>query len=322
MNWVTVSCPDGPYEMNVDGVTMVIRSYAHAKALSDNSDLEIESHVIGADMKFVRVDWNHVRKDRDHNAFQVATDFYARMSTGWSGKQGMDYLEGLIDDRDSYNDSVHEQQKKASRDTMANIDRSVSRLETSVAVATFIRDAAAETELALVTGGASVAEAAVGLGLGSAMKGYFKYQDTSSIGVGVAEGAIELVMNVFSFGVISKLPNRVDRVICNLVFGGVKGAFKMGPNSYISPEDLKKGKRKSTAELLLPSAANIPSGSVRDMLRSVSENQRWLVPATVVLKLGLRYGAAKLAAPAKEKAPAPLSPSLVKAGQLALNCAK
>ena len=321
MPWVTVSCPDGPYEIDVDGVARLIRSYAYAKALSENSDIETESHIIGPDLETVRTDWDQVTKQRDHVASVTANEFYLRMSTGWKGKQGIDYLEDLLDQRDNFNDSVHELQKTASKHTMANIQTSVDRGKTGEEVATFIRDAAAETELALVTGGASLPEAAVGIGLGSVMKGAFKWQDTKSIGQGVAEGSIELVMNVFTFGVISKLPNRADRVILGLCFGAVKGAIKTGPSAYLSPEDVAKGKRVSPAELLLPAGANIPSGIARDLVRTISEDQRWVVPATVVLKLSLRYGASALAKSAAAPGPGrSVTPNLVATGRTALNC--
>jgi hypothetical protein len=329
MAWVTVSCPDGPYEMDVDGITRLIRSYAYAKALGDNSEIETESHVIGPDIETVKTDWDQVAKQRDIIASQSANDFYWQMSSGMNGKAGIDYLEGLIEERDDYHDTIHELQKKASKDTMANINASVDRGQTGLEVATFIRDASAETELALVTGGASLPEAAVGLGLGSVLKGGFKWQDTRSIGQGIAEGSTELVMNVFTFGVISKLPKQVDRIILGLVFGAVKGAIKTAPSAYLSPEDVAKGTKKSVAELLLPAAANVPSAIARELLRTISNDPRWLVPATVVLKLSLRYGASALAKPAAAPAPraftgqprVQLFQGLTAAGRAALNCA-
>lgn len=328
MAWVTISCPDGLYEMDVDGVARLIRSYAYAQALSQSSAIQTESHIIGPDLETVNTDWDQVTKQRDLIASQTANEFYLCMSTGWKGKQGVDYLEDLIDQRDACNDSLHELQKKASKNTMANINASVDRGQTAIEVATYIRDAAAETELALVTGGASVPEAAVGLGLGSVMKGGFKWQDTKSVGQGIAEGSIELVMNVFSFGVVSKLPKRVDRIILGLVFGAVKGSIKMGPSAYMSPEDVAKGKKKSIAELLLPAAANVPSGIARDLIRTISNDPRWLVPATVFLKLSLRYGAARLAKPTPAHGPGKdigqfqnrASQQLAAAGRAALNC--
>jgi hypothetical protein len=328
MPWVAVSCPDGPYEMDVDGVTRLIRSYAYARALSQNSGIETESHIIGPDVETVKTDWNQVTKQRDFIASQTANEFYLRMSTGWKGKQGIEYLEDLIEQRDEYNDSVHDLQKKASKNTMAKINASVDRGQTAVEVATYIRDAAAETELALVTGGASLSEATVGLGLGSVMKGSFKWQDTKSVGQGIAEGSIELVMNVFTFGVVSKLPKRVDRIILGLVFGAVKGSIKMGPSAYMSPDDVARGKKKSVAELLLPAAANVPSGIARELVRTISNDPRWLIPATVVLKLTLRYGAAALAKPATAPGPGtytgqlqrPVAQSLAATGRAALNC--
>lgn len=322
MPWVPISCPDGSFEMDVDGVTRIIRSYAYAKALSDNSSPEVQSTQLGfgPDIESVKVDWKQLRKDQDTAASQTANDFYLKMSTGLKGQAGIDYLEGLIDDRDDYSDMVHDLQAAAGKHTMNNIERSVKLGEAGEVLFTAIRDACAETELVLATGGGAAlglevgtiggvaisggAASAGGITLGSLMKGGFKWQDTSSFGKGVAEASIELVVNFVTFGLGSQIPKgavgeKAARYVVALVFGGeMKGALKMIPDSYLSPEDIAKGKKKSAGELLIPAAANIPSAIARQLAEALLKDPRWAIPATVAMKLGLRYGAKAIATPA------------------------
>jgi len=354
MAWVTVSCPDGLFEMDVDGVTRIIRSYAYAEALSGNSTITTESHIIGPDLDTVSVNWDQVAKDRDSTASQTVTDFYLKMSTGMDGQEGIEYLEGLIDDRDDYTDKVHDLQTTAGKNTMENIERSVKRGEFGEKLFTVIRDACAETELVLATGGGAAlgvageatvlgvdlglsAEAVSGLGItaGSLMKGGFKWQDTRSFGQGLAEASIELAVNLFTFGVGTQIPKgavgeKTARTLIALVFGGeMKGALKTVPASFANPKDLS-GRQKSAGQLLIPAAANIPSSVARPMLEALLRSQKWAVPATVVLKLALRYGAAALAKPSKAdvggKTAQPLKPQrgvirdLAAMGRTSLNC--
>jgi hypothetical protein len=353
MTWVTVSCPDGFFEIDVDGITRIIRSYAYAKALKENSTVNVETHIIGPDLETVDVDWKEVSKQREKIATHTAEEFYFKLSTRMDGHEAMEYLEGLLEDRDDYTEIVHDMQADAGKHTMANIDKSVERGEFGVTAATAIRDACAETELVLATGGAgalglevgsiggiaiSSTQAAVGgITVGSLMKGGFKWQDTKSVGKGVAEASIELVINLATFGIGGMIPrgavgSNTARVVIGLVFGEAKGAFKLAPDSYLSPEDIAKGtKQKSTGELLIPAAANIPSGVARQVMDALMKDSAWAIPATVVLKLGLRYGAKYISSPSKPNlSTAPVAPmrpqrgvlrDLAVMGRTSLNCA-
>ncbi|HVN20325.1 MAG TPA: hypothetical protein VMU05_16180 [Dongiaceae bacterium] len=330
MAWVTVSCPDGFFEINVDGITRIIRSYAYARALKENSQTHVETHWFGPNLETVDVDWKEVTKQREIIAKLTADDLYFKLSTGMDGHEAMEYLEGLLDDRDDYMETFHDMQADAGKHTMANIEQSVQRGEYTVEGLTLLRDACAETELVLATGGAgalglevgsiggialSSTQAAVGgITVGSLMKGGFKWQDTNSFGQGVAEASIELVINLATFGIGQQIPRDVvgsstARLVVGLVFGEMKGAFKIAPDGYLSPEDIAKGKkRKSDAQLLIPAAANIPSGIARQMMEGLMNGSGWAIPATVVVKLGLKYGAKALASPSPPKpsfAPAP-----------------
>jgi hypothetical protein len=306
MAWVTVSCPDGAYEIDVDGVTRIVRSYAYASALSANSKSTTETHWVGPDIESVSVNWDQVNKQRDAIASQTSSDFYLKMSTGMRGRAGIEYLEGLIDDRDDCTDIVHDLQATAGKHTMDSIEQSVKRGEFGETFFTVIRDACAETELVLATGGAAtIPEAVAGITAGSLMKGGAKWQDTSSFGQGVAEASIELAVNFFTFGLGRSIPRDAEgrqaaRLVIGLVFGGeMKGALKMLPAGYVSPDDVGKRKNKSAAELLIPAASNVPSGVARQLVEAILGDSKWAVPVTVALKLGLRYGAKAIVTPAK-----------------------
>ena len=262
------------------------------------------------------------------------------MSRNTTGRDGIAYLEGLVDDRDEYTRSVHEKQQQATEDTMTNIANSVERSEEAIKVLKVVRDTSAETELVLValatTGGAGLVSgnavlltategatggaAATGLILGSVGKGAIKWQDTGSIGEGVAEGYTELAINCLTFGLRSGLARVADRVAVGLIFGMVKGALKMGPASYLSPEEVAKGKKhKSVAEWLLPSLANIPSAIARDVVNELSKDPKWAIPATVLLKMGLKYGADALAKTSETSPPGPVSAIRTNLGPAAIS---
>ncbi len=326
--WTTVVCPDGPYEMNTEGIARLIRSYAYARALKENSTVNVEKHLLGPNLVTVDIDWTQVPKSRDHFIAQTSNEFFMRMSTNMSGSQGMDYLETMVEDRDGYHAQVLDMQRDAGKQTMANIETSVERGDVAIKALTAVRDGAAETELVLasvalapaaagVIGGGLVsgtgvvaateavgagATAATGVILGSAGKGGIKWQETGSIGQGLAEGYIELAINSLTLGLRNALPNKVDRIAVALVFGMVKGAIKMGPASMVSPEDVARGKKKSLADLLLPAIANVPAAAARDLVSSLTDDVKWALPATVVLKLMLKYGA-KQAASSMNSAP-------------------
>jgi hypothetical protein len=332
MAWVPIHCPDGMYEIDVDGVARIIRSYSYARALNDNSSPKTESHFFGPDIESVEIDWDKVGRQRDSLASYIGNDFYMRMSTGLEGKEGLKYLEDLIDERDDATEQVEELQKTAGQKTMDNIEKSVSRGEYAETAFTVIRDACAETELVLATGGAaafgleagaaagtiagiSISQATASAGaitVGSLMKGGFKWQDTRSFGQGVAEASVELIVNFLTFGLgkqidqdPDKLMKQSAKLVVALVFGGeLKGTLKMVPASYVSPNDVARGKKKTSGQLLIPAAANVPSAVAKMMMDALLNNPKWAIPATVALKLGLKYGAASLATPAKPKPPA------------------
>jgi hypothetical protein len=337
MAWVAVPCPDGFFEIDVDGITRVVRSYAYARALKENTHPKVEPHAFGPDLETVDVNWNEVTKQREIIAKRTAADFYFKMSTGMDGHEAMGYLEGLLDDRDDCTEIVHDMQADAGKHTMANIEQSVHRGEFTVEGLTLLRNACAETELVLATGGAATlalgvtAETTVlgvstglsagaveagGIAAGSLMKGGFKWQDTDSFGRGVAEASIELMINLATFGIGKQIPRDVvgsstARLIVGLVFGEMKGAYKLVPDTYLSSQDIAKGKReKSPGELLIPAVANIPSGVAGQVIRSLMNDSKWAIPVTVAVKLALRYGANAISSPSKPKpsfVPAPPS---------------
>ena len=159
--WTTVVCPDGPYEMNTEGIARLIRSYAYARALKENSTVNVEKHLLGPNLVTVDIDWTQVPKSRDHFIAQTSNEFFMRMSTNMSGSQGMDYLETMVEDRDGYHAQVLDMQRDAGKQTMANIETSVERGDVAIKALTAVRDGAAETELVLAS--VALAPAAAGV---------------------------------------------------------------------------------------------------------------------------------------------------------------
>jgi hypothetical protein len=329
MQWATVMCPDGPYAFNTEGVTRLIRAYAYARAVDGCSQLKTTPHHFGPDITLVETNWDAVWKQRDHHAKWALDDFFARMSRGMKGRDGMDYLEGLLDDRDGYTSTVQEKQRRATKETMKNLRSSLAVDDGVLTGLEIVRDGAADTELVLASvalspaaltglgasaGSASAgATAATGLVLGSVIKGAIKWEDTGSLGQGIAEASIELVMNACALALKAQVPKAttdraaatVQKVVIGLVFGLIKAEFKVCSGSYVSPHGLARGKQKTIAELLLPALAGVPSAAAKDILGSLAKdpNAGWLIPATVALKLMLKYGARGAAKAAKPAAP-------------------
>ena len=50
MAWVDIMCPDGPYQLDPEGVTQRPRSHAYAKAVNDCSSLDTETEWCALDL--------------------------------------------------------------------------------------------------------------------------------------------------------------------------------------------------------------------------------------------------------------------------------
>ena len=107
----------------------------------------------------VNIEWSSVNKKRNATVHQSGDDFYNRMSRNTTGRDGIAYLEGLVDDRDEYTRPGMRSSNKPPR-TTTNIANSVERSEEAIKVLKVVRDTSAETELVLValatTGGAGL----------------------------------------------------------------------------------------------------------------------------------------------------------------------
>jgi hypothetical protein len=321
MPWLTVMCPEGPYELNSEGVMRLIRSYAFARAVSDNSKVSTERHILGPNITLLKTDWDRVPKSRDQIVAQTSGEFFARMSTGAKGKWGVEYLEGLVDDRNEYTSSVFEKQQQSTAETLKNMANSVETGETLVKASTWIRDGAAETELVLASvallpaatmagfsgaalgGYSAAATAGAGIVLGSVGKGAIKWQETRSILQGVAEGFTELQINTISLLVKGEFTGKVQKVVVGLMFGMMKGGFKYCfAASQMGLPDIAKSKNQSPAHYILPALKDMPSAIAKDLVETLTKDPNITIPVTVVMKLMLKYGAKALSQPS---APAP-----------------
>jgi hypothetical protein len=90
-------------------------------------------------------------------------------------------------------DAVTRMQREASRETMSNIERSVSIGEAGLQAATVVRDLSATTLVVgatFLSGGTALAV----LGAGSALKGTGTYQDTGNVGAAILDGSMTFVV--------------------------------------------------------------------------------------------------------------------------------
>jgi hypothetical protein len=308
-HWFPIMCPDGPYELNVEGVTRLIRAFAYADGLwrytSYGADFEVGPK--SAPYMTMITDWPSVYRQRDTTMQQIGGDFYSRMSTnGMTGNAGIEYLESLVDQRRYLLDDLKRTQMDASKRALVAMNAAIDIGEAGLATSRFLLKASVETELILVavamapavavTGGfisgttavgaaaASPGLAAMGVIAGSVGKGVLKWEDTDSIHKGLAEGAIELAFNALTIPVRAAMKVGLGaNITMGLCFGYMKGVLKgaAGLMTYVNPADY-------AAELGVTGLANIPSVYANDLAKAIFSDPRLAIPAAVVLKLVLK----------------------------------
>jgi hypothetical protein len=137
-------------------------------------------------------------------------NYYAGRNNGLSIRL-RDFREELADREAKarrYKRKITEQGKKASSESMRNIQGTISHWETAKLVAELTRDVSADVFIAgagVLSGGAAYAA----LGGGSIAKGVFKYQDTGDVGTAIAEGGTTFAVGLIPGGKIAaKLENK------------------------------------------------------------------------------------------------------------------
>lgn len=310
MDWRIVNFKDGPYEMNAEGLARLIRTWAHAAAVEENSQIESVSsgwYVTSLpNITAVKTDWPAVRKQREIFASQMGDEFQTRMSWGMTGKEAIDFLQTMVDNRDGCTDTVLQMQRSATKTSMKAIRGAVSTGEDMVRGLTAIERVAAETELVLVTGVATgligapalaaegawvsaskAATVAFGITAGSVMKGVTKFGETERVGLGLLECGVELAFNTISFATLSANPvSKPVKAMMGLLFAFMKKSMKELPvNAFASPEDLASKRKKSLTQMWTEIVANTPSGIIGDLVKGLTNDFRIIVPAVVILKL-------------------------------------
>lgn len=115
------------------------------------------------------------------------------------GAQGFQKLAAMRQQTESSVAEVREMQRSASHETFANIELSVARGETGLAIAKQVRDLSATTLVvgsSVMTGGAAVAV----LGGGSVLRGVSKYQTSGNIGSAVLSATGSFVVGAIPLG--------------------------------------------------------------------------------------------------------------------------
>lgn len=311
-HWFPIMCPDGPYDLNVEGVTRLIRAYAYADGLwqytSYGADIEVGPK--SSPYMTMITDWPRVYRRRDMTMQEIGNDFYGRMSTNnMTGNAGIEYLERLVDQRRYLLDDLKRTQMDASKRALIAMNVAINLGEGGLAASRFLLKASVETELVLVAvamapavavegafisgttaAGATAASpglAAMGVIAGSVGKGVLKWEDTDSIHKGLAEGAIELVFNTLTIPVRAAMKVGIGaKITMGLCFGYMKGVIKgaAGLTTYVNPADY-------VAELGGTGLANIPAVYASDLAKAFFSDPKLAIPAAVVLKLALKFGA-------------------------------
>jgi hypothetical protein len=170
-----------------------VRQYAYAQLLRQKSRTVTESHWFGPDLITVETDFQAIRAEQEKLSQNLYNNLERVSLT--SGKQAFDNLVIMRAEMDQYSNDFREMQRAASHKTMANVERSVSRAQTGLQVATTVRDLSATTLVvgaAFLSGGAALAT----LGAGSTLKGTARYQESGNVGSAILEASGTFVVGM------------------------------------------------------------------------------------------------------------------------------
>jgi|SRR5579862_8154703 hypothetical protein len=199
MSWTSFSDDKGQnWVVDQTGLWIFVRQFVYAQLLLEKSRINKEHNWIGPDLVTVETDFAGIRAVRDQRSF----DLYAtlELQTLANGKEAFNNLVLMRGEMDDNSDNFKSMQRNASRETMQNINTSVSRGQTGLEVATVVRDLSASTLVVgatFLSGGAAFGV----LGAGSALKGTARYQDSGNIGSAVLEAS-----GTFVVGMITMAP--------------------------------------------------------------------------------------------------------------------
>src|SRR6266702_4141992 len=139
MGWMSFSDDrGGRWKLNRDGLWMMTRQNVYHRAVLSRSTVKRESHWFGPDVASVEIDFCGIRSEVDQESRMLYLDLEAQVASS-----PMTVLSRLVDMREeteSAAGTLLDLQRRTSKETMRNIERSVSRAETAVEIAKGVRD--------------------------------------------------------------------------------------------------------------------------------------------------------------------------------------
>lgn len=211
---------DGLYAVDWELLMRICRSHVRARATFNNAQrVVLEEHLIGPTVYAVNVNWDAVRADVERDSRAVYEGL--RRTAQASMSRAASIVRQMVDETRYYKDRFSELQREVTRTSMENIDSSVERLGTTVAVLREVRDYSAEFVLVsagFVSGGATLAA----VGTGSLLKGTAKWEDSGSFAAGVATASTELLFSIIPVKLKVAGVSQINQKIAALVLAHAK----------------------------------------------------------------------------------------------------
>ena len=130
---------DGLYAVDWELLMRICRSHVRARATFNNAQrVVLEEHLIGPTVYAVNVNWDAVRADVERDSRAVYEGL--RRTAQASMSRAASIVRQMVDETRYYKDRFSELQREVTRTSMENIDSSVERLGTTVAVLREVRD--------------------------------------------------------------------------------------------------------------------------------------------------------------------------------------
>jgi|SRR5579872_6189826 len=297
MPWETFRANDGIYRVNWDGISRIIRSSVRTQAQLSYSKDKPEKPWFGPELHTVEVDWDRVRAETPIKTETELRLFYhgAQLSM----RSQIVRLRQMIEMSESAQAALMAKLKDAQRATMANIETSVHRGEVGIEVATWIRNASAET---LMVGATALSGgwAAGAVAVGSGLKGSATYQETGRMGNAIATFSTNLLMGAFDLKVAGKagqLERMLERGIISksekfglaIVWAKAKGFLEI-------PKGMLEGKHVKDASLsgAIKMGASTPVEAIKHCLEQNPKLHLLAIPVEVTLNLAQDIAAEQL----------------------------
>lgn len=185
------------WEVNQVGLWMLVRQYLHAKAIHDNTVTRRQRRLLQPDLVNTEVNWSRVTQIKERNSPSLYSDLEQNIVADSESTLG--HLVRMRTETIGYTDGFRQRLRNSSRETMANIQRSVDRWGTARDVARAVRDVSATT---LVVG-ATFASGGTALGIlatGSSLKSVSTYQETGNVASAVLDGTSTFVVGAIPIG--------------------------------------------------------------------------------------------------------------------------